>query len=185
MKKSRRTPRDCRRLPEVDPRSGSSGLRRVHGRLRRHRTLHQLGLGRRQREDHHLRPPVLPDDRRSQRERWRLVARVRGGRREDRQDDCEHLAQAMCSAAEHHPRCWAALCLTLGPLVSPKTVWMPIRQRTVMRPGLRLSTSQKKEEPSRVFPKPRHHAIAVLLATWCRNRSSPAKRCRRRSQHDA
>ena len=98
---------------------------------------------------------------------------------------CEHLAQAMCSAAEHHPRCWAALCLTLGPLVSPKTVWMPIRQRTVMRPGLRLSTSQKKEEPSRVFPKPRHHAIAVLLATWCRNRSSPAKRCRRRSQHDA
>ena len=78
---------------------------------------------------------------------------------------CEHLAQAMCSAAEHHPRCWAALCLTLGPLVSPKTVWMPIRQRTVMRPGLRLSTSKKKEEPSRVFPKPRHHAI-VLVPTW-------------------
>ena len=60
MKKSRRTPRDCRRLPEVDPRSGSSGLRRVHGRLRRHRTLHQLGLERHQREDHHRRPPVSP-----------------------------------------------------------------------------------------------------------------------------
>ena len=58
--------------------------------------------------------------------------------------------------------------LDVGPLVSPKTVWMPIRQSTVMRPGLRLTTSQKKEEPSRVFPKPRHHAIRVLVPTWCR-----------------
>ena len=95
---------------------------------------------------------------------------------------CEHLAQAMCSAAEHHPRCWAALCLTLGPLVSPKTVWMPIRQSTVMRPGLRLTTSQKKEEPSRVFPKPRHHAIAVVMATFTRSQFAAIQQ---QSQHDA
>ena len=105
--------------------------------------------------------------------------RVRGGRREDRQDDSEYLAQAMCTAADHHPRCWAALCLTLGPLVSPKTVWMPIRQSTVMRPGLRLTTSQKKEEPSRVFPKPRHHAIAVVVATFARSQLAP--RCGNRA----
>lgn len=79
----------------------------------------------------------------------------------------EHLQKVLdshrlCTASDHHSWCcgrWAALCLTLGPVLTPKMVWMPMRQSTITRPGLRLSTSQKKDEPRRVFPRPRHHAI--------------------------
>ena len=60
-----RQPYLCRRLPEVDPRPGSGGLRRVPDRLGRLRTLHHLGLERHQRADHHRRPQVPPNARRS------------------------------------------------------------------------------------------------------------------------
>ena len=108
------------------------------------------------------------------RDAWRQVwpTRVEGRHTAARGQNQPALggSHRLCTASDHHPRCcdcWAALCLTFGPLLSPKTIWMPIRQSTVIRPGLRLSPSQKKDEPSRVFPRPRHHAIPKrVIGSW-------------------
>ena len=73
-----------------------------------------------------------------------------------------------------------SICLTLGPLLSPKTVWMPIRQSTVIRPGLRL-TAPPRRRTSRAgsFPEaspPRHPKLCRDPPTSSTSGSNTADR---------